>query len=67
VLGSTYKQVRRKSKTSFFHCPYGGLQQKVWLRLKAWVWKLLTVPDLNSEICLLQYPEIKGMYYFAWA
>ena len=36
VVAQSHKasRQRRKSKSSFFQCPYVGLQQKVWPRLK---------------------------------
>ena len=40
------KQVKKRG-SSFFHCPYVGLQQKVWLRLKVCV----TIPE--SGICFV--------------
>jgi hypothetical protein len=63
VLASKCKQAKN-SESSFVQCPYIGLQQKVWPRLKActttarfgtcpvpgWPW--------NSEICLPQSPAI---------
>jgi len=33
VLAGKYQQVK-KSESSFFQCPYVGLQQKVWPRVK---------------------------------
>jgi hypothetical protein len=34
VAHSPTRQAGEKSKSFFFHCPYVGLQQKVWPRLK---------------------------------
>jgi hypothetical protein len=53
----------KKWEPSFFHHPYVGLQQKVWPRLKVWIWNLLCPRlVLNSEICLPLSPGIKGVY-----
>ena len=39
MLASKCKQAN-KSEPSFFHCPYVGLQQKVWPRFKVCTIKL---------------------------
>ena len=51
MLASKCKQVK-KSESSFFHCPYAGLQQKVWPRLK--VCTTTHGPELFLELALSQ-------------
>ena len=61
----------KKSEPSCFHCPYGGLQQTVWPKIKGvyhhtWIWNLLCPRlALNSQrpACL----SFLGGYFLAWA
>jgi hypothetical protein len=46
-LRGRFQQMCWRSKSSFFHCPYVGLQQKVWPRLKV-------PPYLDQELALSQ-------------
>lgn len=66
VLLRKYKDPKR-GEYSFFHCPYVSIQQKVWLRLNMCNNMLefgICYPRLalNSDICVTQFPEIKGMF-----
>lgn len=43
----------KNSESPFFRCPYVGLQQKVWLRLKVYT-TMLQSPGLDLELALSQ-------------
>ena len=59
-----------QSESSFFQCPYVGLQQKVWPRLKVCTTSLdleLALSQAGLELRDLLASEITGVYHHAWA